>query len=65
MHNIDLSTPVKDPKTDQSMDVTKVQLGKPVMFLEVDYRSMGEGFLTGTEMTQRTALPRPTLLKSW
>ena len=36
--------------TDQS--TTKVQLGEPMSFIGVTYRNMGEGLLTGAEMTQ-------------
>ena len=31
----------------------KVQLGEPMSYIGVSYRNMGEGLLTGTEMTQR------------
>jgi hypothetical protein len=35
------------------MLLPKVQLCKPMSFIGVTYRNMGEGFLTGAEMTQR------------
>lgn len=38
---------------DQNMDTTKVQLDEPMSFIGFTYRSMGEGLLTGTEMTQK------------
>lgn len=34
-----------------SMDTIKIILGEPVNFIGVIYRSMGEGLLTGAEMT--------------
>jgi hypothetical protein len=34
-------------------DDTKVQLREPMSFIEVTYRNMGEGLLTGAEITQR------------
>lgn len=39
--------------TDQSTDTSKAQLGKPMSFIDIIYRSMGEGLLTRREMTQR------------
>lgn len=36
-------------------DTTKVQI-KPMSFIEVTYRNMGEGLFTGEEMTQRQLL---------
>jgi hypothetical protein len=33
------------------MDTIKIILGEPVTFIGVIYRSMGEGLLTGAEMT--------------
>lgn len=47
--------------TDQSTDATKVQLDKPVSFIGVTSRNMGEGSLKGAEMTQTPASPKPTL----
>lgn len=44
--------------TDQSTDATKVQLDKPVSFIGVTYRNMGEGFLTGAEMTQTPCITK-------
>ena len=38
--------------TDQSMDTTNAQLGEPMSFIRVTYRSMGEWLLTGAEITQ-------------
>ena len=46
----------KEPRTDQSAHTTKVLLGEPISFIGVTYRNMGEGLLTGAEMT-----PEPTL----
>ena len=39
--------------TDQSKDTTKVQLGKPMSFIGIIYRNMGEGLLKEAEMSQR------------
>jgi hypothetical protein len=44
--------------TDQSTDNTKVKLGEPMSFTEIIYRDMGEGLVTGTEMTQTAVLPQ-------
>ena len=43
----------KEPRTDQSAHTTKVLLDEPISFIGVTYRNMGEGLLTGAEMTQR------------
>ena len=48
-----VSTLHKEPRTDQSAHTTKVLLGEPISFIGVTYRNMGEGLLTGAEMTQR------------
>lgn len=40
---------------EQSVDTTKVQLGKPVSFIGVTSSSMGDRFLTGAEMTHHQA----------
>ena len=51
----------KEPRTDQSAHTTKILLGEPISFIEVTYRNMGEGLLTGAEMTQKTsASTKPT-----
>ena len=34
------------------MDTFRIQLGEPMNFIGVTYRSMGEGSLTGADMTQ-------------
>ena len=41
------------PMTDEKTDTNKAQLGKPMSFIEVIYRSMSEGLFTRAEMTQR------------
>jgi hypothetical protein len=33
------------------MDMTKVQLGEPVSFIGITYRTMSEGLLAAVEMT--------------
>lgn len=43
----------KEPRTDPSAHTTKVLRGEPMGFIGVTYSNMGEGFLTGAEMTQR------------
>jgi hypothetical protein len=43
----------KEPRTDQSAHTTKVLLGELISFIGVTYRNMGEGLLTGAEMTQK------------
>ena len=44
--------------TDQSKVTTKVQLGKPMSFIGIIYRNMGEGLLKEAEMSQRHLHPR-------
>lgn len=39
------TNPQKESMTGQSMDVTKVQLGEPVRFIEVAYVNMGKRYL--------------------
>ena len=48
-----LLTPDRGPMTDLNTDNTKVQLGKPTKCIDVSYKNMGKGLLTGAEMTQR------------
>ena len=48
-----LHTLNRDHMTNQSTNITKVQLGEPMSFIGVTYRNMGEGSCTGAEMTQR------------
>ena len=48
-----VSTLHKEPRTDQSAHTTRVLLGEPISFIGVTYRNMGEGLVTGAEMTQR------------
>ena len=43
----------KEPRTDQSAHTTEVLHGEPISFIGVTYRNMGEGLITGAEMTQR------------
>lgn len=45
---------------EQSVDPTKVQLGKPVSFIGVTFSSIGVRFLTEAEMTQRQSITKPT-----
>ena len=59
--NKHLLTPVREPITDQSKDPTGVQLGEPMSSIEVTYRNVGEGFLTGGEMTPRFTKSNPSM----
>lgn len=43
--NESILTPDKAPMTYQSEDTTKFQLGEPLNFIAVTYKSMGEGLL--------------------
>ena len=43
----------KEPRADQSAHITKVLFGELISFIGITYRNMGEGLLTGAEMTQR------------
>jgi hypothetical protein len=52
MQHILLLIPDKELMTDQSTDTTNIQLGEPVSFIHLTYWSIGEGLLTGEEMTQ-------------
>lgn len=52
-HTPYLLTPDKEPMIEQSMDITKVQHGEPMSSIWVSYRSVGEEFLRGAEMTQK------------
>ena len=53
MEHIHYSPQIGGP---QSMGTTKVQLSKPMSFIGVTYRSMGEWLLTGAEITQSCIL---------
>ena len=46
----------KEPRTDQSAHTTEVLRGEPISFIGVTYRNMGEGLLTGAEMTQGSCI---------
>lgn len=48
-----LLMPEREPTINQSVDTTKVQLGDPMSFTGITYRSMGEGLLRGVEKTLR------------
>ena len=50
--------PGQGPRTDQSAHPTNVLLGEPISCIGVLYGNMGEGLLTGAEMTQRQRHPR-------
>ena len=47
--------PTSEPTTDLSTDNTKNQLGEPISFTGVTYRSMGEGLPTQVWVTAREA----------
>lgn len=46
-------TPDREPRTDQSKDIMKIQLGEPLNFIGVISRSVVGLLFTGAEMTQR------------
>lgn len=46
-----LTHPDRESKADQNTDTTKVQLHEPMSFIGVLYGNMGEGLLTGVDMT--------------
>lgn len=50
----------RETMIDQSMNTTKVQFGEPISFIGITYRNVGEGLLTGAEITQTNALPKHT-----
>lgn len=43
----------------------KIQLGEPVSFTGVTYRNMGEGLLTGAEVTQRQLPQQTKATQAW
>lgn len=43
----------RETMTDQSMDTSRVQPGKPISIIDVTHRNMHEGLLTGIKVTQR------------
>lgn len=51
-----LLTPDWEPRTDQSMNATKAQLGETTSFIWFTYSSMGEGLFTGAESLQADQL---------
>lgn len=53
--------PVREPTTDQSTDITRIQLGEPMDFAMVIYNNMGEGLLTGTENDSYTTKTHLTI----
>ena len=53
MQRTGLPTLDREPMTDQSMGITKVQLCEPMGLSQVIYKNMGERLLTGTEMISR------------
>ena len=57
--NTHLLIPDRESITNKSLDVIKVQFGKPMGFIRVTYRNTYEGLLTGTEMTQETSQRPP------
>ena len=50
----------RDPTTDQSIQTTKIKLGKPMNFIGIVYRNMSEELLTRIEIIQTTASAKPT-----
>lgn len=47
------------------MEATEVQLGEPMSFTGVSYRNMGEGSLTGADVTQRKTAAPPYPTPAW
>lgn len=43
----------RETMTDQSMDTSRVQPGKPISIIDVTHRNMHERLLTGIKVTQR------------
>lgn len=60
-----LFTPKMESGTDQCTNPNKVQLGKPVSFLEVTDRHLDELLLTGAEMTQNRCIHYQGPLPPW
>lgn len=56
-----LITPNREPMTDQSMGIIKVQLGEAMSLTEVSYRNTGKRLLTGAQMIQRQLYPQGPL----
>lgn len=52
-HNTCPLTQYRDPMTDWSMEITKVQLDEPMRFIGVTHRNMNEELHTGADMNQR------------
>lgn len=42
------------------MDTSEVHLDEPIRFIGVIFRNVGEGLLTGAEMTLTAMSPKPT-----
>ena len=53
IQHICLLTPDREHMTDECKDTPRIQLRETISFIGITYRSLGEGLLTGTEMTQR------------
>ena len=53
MQHTCLLTPDREPTPDLSMDTTIVQFNESMSFIAITHGNMGEGLLTGAEMTQR------------
>lgn len=51
----------EEQKTDQSPEITKVQCGESMSFIEVSYRKAGKALLSGTEMIKRRLYHKVTL----
>ena len=51
--NTHLLIPDRESITNKSMDVIKVQFGKPMGFIGVTSKNMGNGLLPDAEMTQK------------
>jgi hypothetical protein len=58
-----LFTPDREPSTDQSTNMTEVLLSE--RFIMLIYRNVGEGLLTGAEMTQIQVGTLPKSTSEW
>lgn len=52
-HNTCLLAPDTDPMIDERTETTKIQLSESMSLTGITYSNVGEGLLTGSEMTQR------------
>lgn len=51
---VNFVSPSEEPAKNPSKNAAKVQLGEPMTFIAVAYRSMDKGLLTGAEVTHQS-----------